>query len=137
MNKISKSAFSDARNAEFKAFYEEVLSLLLRKGNTTDVRRAAMTYAIQNGRPRYHVSLSSAYPLVCKALKNGNLPITSANRLGFIAELTERVRPLTELGVSVWEALAFVIDHCYASRYWIESATAYTHICSHRESVRS
>jgi hypothetical protein len=133
------------RDKEFLALYNPTLYALLEKGMPeSKAVRIAAEFTIANGHPHYHVDHERAYRCVCHLLmaeeKKGcgartyrtgtemGLPKNRLRRQMWY-EITQRVRTLTQQGMSVNSAIDHVLTHCRASRFFLSPATAITKIC--------
>lgn len=132
------------RDKEFLALYRPTLGTMIEYG-VPHPQMAAAAFTIANGHPHYHVDLDIAYRRVRhmlnaeeKASHNARTydPVTEVGlahdrlRRQMWVEITQRVRELVRLGVSVECATEHVLTHCRASRFFITPSTALTKICT-------
>jgi len=133
------------RDKEFLALYHPTLDALLAQGMpASKARRAAVTFTITNGHPRYHVDHERAYRCVCHLLSAqdkkgcGARSYRTAQEMQLAKgrlrqqmwfEITQRVSVLMSAGMSVSQAIDHVLEHCRASRFFISPTTALTKIC--------
>ena len=151
---IKKRALCEQRDNEFLSLYHATLDAMLEQGmNESQARRAAVKFTIANGHPHYHVDHERAYRCVCHLLNADDKKASNArtyraiddtavakNRLRrqMWYEITQHVKELRDLGMSVNRAIDHVLEHCRASRFFITPSTALTKICtqSRRRALR-
>ena len=133
------------RDKEFLALYHPTLDALLEQGiPESQARRLAVEFTIANGHPHYHVDMERAYRCVCHLLHAGQKKASNARtyrtsdemglpkrrlRQQMWYEITGHVIELRDRGMSVEKAIAHVLEHCRASRFFLSPATALTKIC--------
>ena len=144
---IQQRYLCEQRDKEFLELYHPTLDAMMEQGMPLGkARRAAVEFTIANGRPHYHVEHERAYRCVCHLLnadqkKSSNArTFRSSKEMGLpkrrlrqqmYYEIAERVSRLLTRGMSIDSALAHVLEHCRASRFFISPSTALTKICTH------
>jgi len=144
-SEIQHRYLCERRNQEFLELYHPTLDAMVEQGMPLpQARRAAVEFTIANGHPHYHVDLERAYRCVCLLLNasqkkgaNAHTYRTRENmglakrrlRQQMWYEITQRVSRLLTQGMSVEGAVAHVLEHCRASRFFITPSTALTKIC--------
>lgn len=144
---IQQRYLCEQRDKEFLELYHPTLDAMMEQGMPLGkARRAAVEFTIANGHPHYHVEHERAYRCVCHLLNadqknscNARTFRTSEEmglpkrrlRQQMYYEIAERVSRLLSRGMSVDSALAHVLEHCRASRFFISPSTALTKICTH------
>ena len=78
------------RDSEFLDLYHDALQLMLAAG-VKNARRAAIECALKQGKPRYNVSFERAYPVVCKIINQGIVPVKTPIKRAFWIELAQQV----------------------------------------------
>ena len=142
---IQQRYLCEQRDKEFLELYHPTLDAMLEQGMPLGkARRAAVEFTIANGRPHYHVDMERAYRCVCRLLSADQKRSSNARtfrtseemglakrrlRQQMYLEITQRVSRLLSRGMSVESALAHVLEHCRASRFFISPSTALTKIC--------
>ena len=145
-SEIRQRYLCEQRDKEFLELYHPTLDAMLGRGvPLSKARRAAVEFTINNGHPHYHVDMERAYRCVCHLLNAGQKNASNARTYRTSAEMglakrrlrqqmwyeiTQRVSSLLTQGMSVESALAHVLEHCRASRFFITPATALTKICT-------
>ncbi len=108
------------RDKEFMEIYRSVFKEYL-AANVPDARLRAINFALQNGRPRYHVGLDRAMRVVPLLLKGCQSPLKAQSMQDRmwreIAAKVGALRAGDELGIK--QAIEFVLTHCRASRFFI------------------
>ena len=144
-SEIKQRYLCEQRDKEFLELYHPTLDAMIEQGlPMSKARRAAAEFTIANGHPHYHVDMERAYRCVCHLLharqKNASNARTYRNasemklakrrlRQQMWYEITQQVVGLIDRGLSVETAIAHVLEHCRASRFFITPATALTKIC--------
>ena len=144
---IQQRYLCEQRDKEFLELYHPTLDALMQQGMPlSKARRAAVEFTIANGRPHYHVDMERAYRCVCHLLNADQKKACNARtyrtseemglakrrlRQQMYYEIAQRVSRLLTRGMSVESALAHVLQHCRASRFFISPSTALTKICTH------
>lgn len=143
-NENAQRSLCEQRDREFLALYHPTLDAMLEQGmNESKARRAAVKFTIAHGHPHYHVDYERAYRCVCHLLKaedkksSNALTFRSSDHLNLAKsrlrckmwyEITQRVKELCDMGMSIPQAIDHVLTHCRASRFFISPATAMTKI---------
>ena len=132
------------RDKEFLALYRPTLVTMIEHG-VPHPQIAAAAFTIANGHPHYHVDLDIAYRRVRHLLNAEEKASHNARTYDLVTEvglaqdslrrqmwveITQRVRELVQLGVSVESATEHVLTHCRASRFFITLSTALTKVCT-------
>lgn len=144
---IQQRYLCEQRDKEFLELYHPTLDAMMEQGMPlSKARRAAVEFTIANGRPHYHVDMERAYRCVCHLLNADQKRSSNARtyrtseemelpkrrlRQQMYLEIAQRVSRLLSRGMSVESALAHVLQHCRASRFFISPATAMTKICTY------
>ena len=144
-SEIKQRYLCEQRDKEFLELYHPTLDAMIEQGlPMSKARRAAAEFTIANGHPHYHVDMERAYRCVCHLLTAGQKKASNARtyrnasemnlakrrlRQQMWYEITQQVVVLIDRGLSVENALAHVLAHCRASRFFITPATALTKIC--------
>ncbi len=144
---IQQRYLCEQRDKEFLELYHPTLDAMMEQGlPLSKARRAAVEFTIANGRPHYHVDLDRAYRYVCHLLNAGQKRANNARtfrtsdemglakgrlRQQMYLEIAQRVSRLLTRGMSVESAVAHVLQHCRASRFFISPSTAMTKICTY------
>ncbi len=145
-SEIKKRYLCEQRDKEFLELYHPTLDAMLAQGLPMGkARRAAVEFTIANGRPHYHVDMERAYRCVCHLITAGQKKASNARTYRTAAEMqlakrrlrqqmwyeiTQHVVSLLDGGMSVESAIAHVLEHCRASRFFITPSTALTRICT-------
>lgn len=146
-SEIQQRYLCEQRDKEFLELYHPTLDSMMEQGMPlSKARRAAVEFTIANGHPHYHVDLERAYRCVCRLLNADDKKACNARtyrnidemglpkrrlRQQMYYEIAEHVSRLLKRGMSVESALAHVLNHCRASRFFISPATALTKICTY------
>ena len=144
---IQQRYLCEQRDKEFLELYHPTLDAMMEQGMPlSKARRAAVEFTIANGRPHYHVDMERAYRCVCHLLNadqkraNNARTYRTSDGIGLAKrrlrqqmyyEIAERVSRLLTRGMSVESAVAHVLQHCRASRFFISPSTAMTKICTY------
>ena len=144
---IQQRYLCEQRDKEFLELYHPTLDAMMEQGMPlSKARRAAVEFTIANGRPHYHVDMERAYRCVCHLLNadqkraNNARTYRTSDGIGLAKrrlrqqmyyEIAERVSRLLTRGMSVESAVAHVLQHCRASRFFISPSTALTKICTY------
>ncbi len=144
-SEIQQRYLCEQRDKEFLELYHPTLDAMIEQGlPLSKARRAAVEFTIANGRPHYHVDMERAYRCVCHLLKASQKKASNARtfrteghmnfakgrlRQQMWYEITGHVVALLDRGMGVERAIAHVLEHCRASRFFITPATALTKIC--------
>ena len=125
MNTNGKTQNRMTRDSEFLDIYHDALQLMLAAG-VKNARRAAIECALKQGKPRYNVSFERAYPVVCKIINQGIVPVKTPIKRAFWIELAQQVSEVRmNRNISIAAALDFVLLHGRASGYYIDPDYAY------------
>ncbi|MBR5170838.1 MAG: hypothetical protein IKW85_09760 [Muribaculaceae bacterium] len=143
---IKQRYLCEQRDKEFLELYHPTLDAMLQQGLPLGkARRAAVEFTIANGHPHYHVDMERAYRCVCHLISSEQKKASNARtyrtatemqlakrrlRQQMWFEITQHVVSLLDRGMSVERAIAHVLEHCRASRFFITPTTALTRICS-------
>lgn len=142
---IKQRYLCEQRDKEFLELYHPTLDAMLQQGLPMGkARRAAVEFTIANGHPHYHVDMERAYRCVCHLISSKQKKASNARtyrtatemqlakrrlRQQMWFEITQHVVSLLDRGMSVERAIAHVLEHCRASRFFITPTTALTRIC--------
>ena len=149
-SEIQQRYLCEQRDKEFLELYHPTLDALLAQGlPMSKARRAAAEFTIANGHPHYHVDLERAYRCVCHLLnadqksRNNARTYRTPDEMGLpksrlrqqmYYEIAQCASRLLSRGMSVEGAVAHVLEHCRASRFFITPSTALTRICTRSRS---
>ncbi len=111
------------RDNEFVTLFNETLKLMVDNGAAAP-RREAIRFALACAAPRYDVQFKRAYDAVGRVL-HGKRAALSRERQAMWEEMAARVKMLMEAGVSRSRAVDHVLQHCRASRIYLDPKYAY------------
>ena len=125
LNKSESALRRDERDRHLTELYCEIFDNLKEK-KVNNPRSVAISLALANGTPRYHVGFDRAYIVVAKLLNNGNVTFKSdLNRLMWL-DLAKKVRSIMEQGkMSIAQAVPIVLEKCRASCFFISKEHAW------------
>ena len=145
-SEVQQRYLCEQRDKEFMELYHPTLDAMLAQGlPMSKARRAAVEFTIANGHPHYHVDMERAYRCVCHLLNANQKKACNARtyrtsdemglaksrlRQQMYYEIAQRASRLLSHGMSVENAVAHVLEHCRASRFFITPSTALTRICT-------
>ena len=119
------------RDNEFVTLFNETLKLMVGVGRRMAARpgaaaprREAIRFALACAAPRYDVQFKRAYDAVGRVL-HGKRAARSRERQAMWEEMAARVKMLMEAGVSRSRAVDHVLQHCRASRIYLDPKYAY------------
>ena len=123
----SKKEMRQMRDEEFMSTFRKTLRLFIDR-NSKNPRKKALEFTLNNSHPRYYVSRSRAYTVICSIIRHGKNPVRQDLQAQMWEEIAQKVRLALDGGAaSINKALNFVLDNCRASRYFISYPYAERH----------
>lgn len=129
---MNQTDFTKQKRKDFYQTYREVWATNRNIRSRTD----AVMAAINHPAPRFYVSSEEAYKEICRISRQQSFYVRSAIYQQMYRDIYDRCKPLIDKGISVKEAVDFVIEQ-QAPRFYITYSTALVQIHRHLETLKS